>query len=536
MLNKLTLSPTTIPPLEVTFTNGGPMFIKLKTLFVALCVCSCMFVLCACESTPEPVVLSSGSWPQDTIDLVTTVTPEDLLLLDTFSQLQSADFSGSTCYDEIITWANSHTNVSVKYNVNLPNGKEVSADVESLDLSDMDAQNLDATVSLFSYLPKLSSVKLPNDISSEQFQSVAAVYPQLELNFSGTVAGIQISPETTSLDLSKHTVEQLEELMPWLTLMPAINEIELGNDDGRLSWESISALAAVYPDAVLNYSFELYGKSFTLADTNMNLYCIPIDDEGALVKLVTSCMRNLEYLDMDSCGVSGEAMAEIRDNLPNTKVVWRIWFGDEYSVRTDVEKILASNPGIGGEITGENSADLKYCTEVKYLDLGHNSYLNDISFVSYMPNLEVAIFAMANWSDCSPLADCPKLEYLEMQTSSLNDLRPLAEMKNLKHLNICYCFALTDITPLYNLTQLERLWIGRLTPIPKAQVEEFKSLVPNCEVNTTTTDPTEGGWRRSYDAGGFLVSHPRYELLGDQFGYIYGNGAYAYHFNDPLCP
>ena len=39
-------------------------------------------------------------------------------------------------------------------------------------------------------------------------------------------------------------------------------------------------------------------------------------------------------------------------------------------------------------------------------------------------------------------------------TSRLHDLRPLANLKNLKHLNICYNFAVTDITPLYGLTQL----------------------------------------------------------------------------------
>lgn len=34
---------------------------------------------------------------------------------------------------------------------------------------------------------------------------------------------------------------------------------------------------------------------------------------------------------------------------------------------------------------------MKYCEGVKYMDIGHNEYLTDLSFVSGMPNLEVMI-------------------------------------------------------------------------------------------------------------------------------------------------
>ena len=46
---------------------------------------------------------------------------------------------------------------------------------------------------------------------------------------------------------------------------------------------------------------------------------------------------------------------------------------------------------------------------------------DDISFVAYMPKLEVAILAMDNWSDATPLASCTELEYLEMQTTLCTD-------------------------------------------------------------------------------------------------------------------
>ena len=61
------------------------------------------------EPTVEPVNenevrLSSGVYPKDTAELVAVVTPEDLSLLEEFSSLTSADFSGSSCYTEILSW------------------------------------------------------------------------------------------------------------------------------------------------------------------------------------------------------------------------------------------------------------------------------------------------------------------------------------------------------------------------------------------------------------------------------------------------
>lgn len=508
------------------------MFKKSKYLVIAMCLLA-VLMLCGCTKQLE---LSAGKFPEDSVEISAIVQPGDLALMDGFYQLNSADFSGSRCYDDIVAWANAHPNINVKYSVALPDGQEVSFDVKKLDLSSMDSGNLEETKALFSYMPAVEEIKLPDGISIEELEAVLAACPDAKLKFNAVVGGINIGDDTNKLDLRHITSADLDELMCWLPYISSVEEIELGEEDGRLTWDNVSAIAAACPDAVMNYSFELYGKSFKLTDTEMNLYRIPIDDEGALVKQVTACMKNLEYLDMDSCGVSSEAMAEIRDSLPDTKVVWRVWFGERYSVRTDVEKILASNPGMGGELLRENVGELKYCTEVKYLDVGHNNYLNDVSFVGYMPKLEVAILAMDCWNDISGLANCPNLEYLEIQTSPLNDLRPLAELKNLKHLNISFCMALTDMTPIYNLTQLERLWISKYTPIPKEQVEEFRRLAPECIVNDTVLDPTEGGWRRSPGEFGFNVDHPRYKLLTEQFGYAKGNEAYAYYYNDPLCP
>ena len=284
-------------------------------------------------------------------------------------------------------------------------------------------------------------------------------------------------------------------------------------------------------------NFEIYGKTFNINDTEVNLSHVEVDDNGASIAAMLPFMKNCTLLDMDSCGKGAEfneAMAAIRDANPDVKVVWRIWFGqnDCYSVRTDVERILASQAA--GSISEENGQDaLKYCTEVKYLDLGHNSLLSSIDFTAYMPKLEVAILAMALWTDLTPLANCPNLWYLEVQTTGCSDLSPLANCKNLKHLNLCYCSAVWDITPLYDLP-LERLWLGIFVPVSQDQVEEFKALHPDCIVNTTTVDPTDGQWRVTTNPEtGDAMNVPAYEQIREIFEYSNGTSQ-CFTYNDPL--
>ena len=167
---------------------------------------------------------------------------------------------------------------------------------------------------------------------------------------------------------------------------------------------------------------------------------------------------------------------------------------------------------------------------MKYLDVGHNSYMKDISFVSFMPDLEVAIIAINDVDDISPLAGCTKLEYLELEQTKFTDASPLANLVNLEHLNIVQNWYLEDITPLYNLKKLKRFWIGYQVPVPAEQIEKMKELLPDCDICTAATDSMDGDWRWDYTReSGFSE---RYELLRQQFGYEYKD--FALSWNDPL--
>lgn len=386
-------------------------------------------------------------------------------------------------------------------------------------------------------LENLAAADLRGSECYEEIYAWAQAHPDVAVRYTVPLPnGSTVTNEIAALNMSMLEHEGVEDLIRAASCLPNLTRIELGTARSNFFWEDVAEIVEALPALDISYTGELYGREVKLNDTTLDLKFIPIDDGGNLVRTVIRCLPKLEYLDMDSCGLSNEEMAALRDENPDIKVVWRVWFGDVYSVRTDVEKILASKPSVGGMLTPENSASLKYCTDVKYLDLGHNDYLTDISFVSYMPKLEVCILAMDQWSDATPLASCTNMEYLEVQTTELKDLSPLAGLTKLHHLNICNLTSadLVDLKPLYGMTELERLWIGGYTHVDRAQVEELQAIIPDCEINTSAGDPTEGHWRYvdlNLDTWQYVL-HPRYKELQHQFGYY--DGDYAFYWNDPI--
>lgn len=350
-----------------------------------------------------------------------------------------------------------------------------------------------------------------------------------------TMLDQEISASTESLNLAYATPEQVEQIISVLPSLTNLHTLILGfaaAEEPLVTWEQLRTIEELRPDLMIEYPFSIRGYPFNLKDEVLNLSHFPFEDEGALALQVASCMPNLRIIDMDSCGVSDESMVKIRDAFPDVEVIWRVYFGNAYSVRTNAERILMSNPDRDYEpFRDEFLKGLYYCTKVKYLDLGHMSDITDAGWAANMPDLESLIIAMTAIKDISALANCHKLNYLEFQTSAACDLRPLSGLKALKDLNICYNFALRDIRPIYDL-DLDRLWIGCLTPIPRDQIAEYKSRHPNCIVNTTTMDPTEEEWRILDDIYPPTAA-PRYAQLSEEFQYHNFPECYAYNENDP---
>ena len=526
--------------------------------------------------TPR-VTLTAGSFPEDSEELRVQIISGETALLDQFTKLRRADFSGSACVEEIAAWAAVNPQVDVTYTVSFPNGTTVNNDATALDLSTVDTAGAQQAIHLMTALPALKNVELgvlgSGGFSQTDLAMMNEVLPDVDFHYSIEILGQVLGPETEALDLSTASAEDVAAALQVLPSMTNLKTLHLGSEGGVITWDTIDMLNRICPETSFDYGFQLWGVNANLADEGVNFSHIKMNDEGEAVRRILPYMHNLLGVDMDTCGISNAAMAQIQAENPDVNVVWRINFGTGYSVRTDVEKILASSPMRGGDLNSENIQVLKYCTKVKYLDLGHNDDINDISFVSYMPDLEVFIISINGVSDISPLANCPKLEYLEINSTNVTDLTPLANCKELVHLNIGRNVGqdegrpvVSDITPLYELPKLERVWLGSITAqhVPQEQIEHVRAQIkknmpdltspdtprelkypPVYGVNTDASTPSEGEWKiigytdlsvALYDETGWLqeVLHPRYKLLREQFGYDNVPYCYSLAVNDPL--
>ena len=466
------------------------------------------------------------------------ITRRDVAQLDYLTNLKSADFRGSDCYREIGDWARAHPEVSVVYTVPLPNGERVDSNISELDLTWLRSEQTEALLDALDHLRSLRLVRFGevggSSFTIEDMSKVRAVLNDVDFSFSAVIGGRVFDGAAESLDLRDVQREDMQDLTVVLSCMNNLRDVEFGDEDtGTIAWGDMAMLKEHCRNVNFHYSFTLYGMPTNLDAEKLDFRGIKIRDNGDALYKALSCMNHCTYVDMDSTGVSYESLEKMQGLFKDTKIVWRVWFGENYSVRTDVERILASKPTVGGMIT--DASVLKYCKDVKYLDLGHNDELADLSFVSEMPNLEVLIVAMTAITDISPLRNCPKLEYLELNSTNVADVSPLQNLTGLHHLNIANCPKLRDITALYGLTELERLWIGRDTPVPADQAKRMKELVPACKVNTTADDPHGDAWRfTDYDPE--IPKYywvPRYELLREQMGYNYQE--YSFYWLDPYC-
>ena len=354
----------------------------LFSFLILLCL-----LLCGCA---KKIVLSSAEIKDSDQNIAAVVTPEDLALLDTMKNLVSADLSGSTCYREILKWSEEHPQVQVSYTVLFPGNITAKNTATDLDLSGLADADADDAMEKLYWLPLLKTVNLGSDqsgLSPKTALSFSDRFPEISFSYHCNLFGKGSDLQETELDLTAVQPDEIMASLDTIALLRNLKVIRLGSDarEDAPSWEQILALREAAPEARIDYSFFIFEFLFTLEDEEMDISYRPVRKNWPEILAIAKCMPNLKTLLMDSCGVANEDMATIRDALPETEVVWRINFGKKYTAHTNETRILAS----WGDVVNRDNEQLKYLTKIKYLDLGHNEAITDLSFVRYMPDLEV---------------------------------------------------------------------------------------------------------------------------------------------------
>lgn len=200
----------------------------------------------------------------------------------------------------------------------------------------------------------------------------------------------------------------------------------------------------------------------------------------------------LERVELCGSNLDNEHMEILQNMYPDVKFVWNIRLGNFWTIRTD-QVAFSCNKGPGPELYNADVEQLKYCTDMVALDLGHNA-ITDVSFVKYMPNLRVLILSDNHTlTDISPVATCKNLVYFEAWVCKIKDLSPLQYLVNLLDINMCYNKC-SDITPLLKLPRLERIYMSHCG-LSGNSIKQLRSTFPNATIEMSIAYTWDGGWR-----------------------------------------
>lgn len=366
------------------------------------------------------------------------------------------------------------------------------------------------------HLPDMKAVSFRHtELDAEKFDSLCGAYPDILFGYTIDLLGKELDAETTSVDLTSMTSADVEDVAKKLPMLASLETIQLadGTAEGGLTLEEVKKLKDAAPHIKIKYTFELYGETITTDDEEMlfrNKRKYINNDTLYQVRQALDIMNNCTRLVLDNTAASDSEVAQLREDYRGkTNVVWRVYFADYGSSLTDVEVLR-----VVYDLGDDNCKSLKYLENVKYMDLGHNEYLDYCDFVSSMTELEVAIISGAPIKSLEPFANCKKLKFLEMANCSyIPDLEPLRNCTELEMLNISFT-SITDLSP------IDELPITHLTAVrnqlPEEEEARYTEAHPDCWIVMAGDQPYGQGWRYDKDNQTKL---PWYAKLAEAFRY-----------------
>ena len=464
------------------------------------------------------VPFQGGKYSSDSETLrVSSLTEEDVELLVTyFPELKKLDASQCRDYLNLELYKAQKPDCDVVYEVSV-GSKSFAPDTTELVLENGD-YDLTVLMENLVYLPKVTSIQLKMpELTLAQIEELKAAYEGIAVTCTVELLGQEYDTETTELDLSALASEDVAAVAEKLAMLPNLTAVELMNADGvsQLTKADVKALKTAAPNAVFHYTFDFYGETLSTTDEQVHIKNKAIGDDGiGEVREVLDIMENCQRFVLEYCRISYDLLAEVREEYRNkTKLVWRVEFGGG-SAFTDVEVIRCTY-----DLVDDNCYNLIYCEDVRFMDIGHNEWLDAVPFVAGMPNLEGIIVSGAPIKDLTPFENCKKLKFLEIGFCEyIEDLTPLAGCESLEMLNISNTHAL-DLSPLDNLP-LTHL-CARTNPSGKSRVpqEEQDRVIaqhPDCWITFSGAQPYGVGWRYDEDE---ITPLPYYAMLRRVFRY-----------------
>ncbi len=459
-----------------------------------------------CSQLPDCEILwrvpfQGGKYSNDSASLtVTTLTAQDVeLLLTYFPKLAVLDASGCRDYTALELLKAQNPQCSVRYQVSL-GGKEFDPGATELVLENGDYEFAAMMANLI-HLPRVQTIQLKMpELTLEQIGELRMAYEDISIFCTVEILGQEYDNRVTDLDLRDLTSEQVAQIAEKLPMLPNVTKVELTREDGTsdLTMEDVKLLKAAAPQASFHYVFDFYGVKISTTDEEVKIYGKNIGEEGIdNLRSALDLMENCKRFILEYCRIPDELLAQVREEYRDkVKLVWRVQFGGG-STLTDAEIIRCTY-----DLVDDNCEKLIYCEDARFIDIGHNQFLDGVPFVAGMPNLEVIIVSGAPIKDLTPFANCKKLRVLEIAFCEyLTDVSPLAACESLEMVNIGNTHV-TDLSPLdsLNLTHLmARIYPSGKCRVPLEEQERFKAANPETQAFFTGAQPYGDGWRYTED-------------------------------------
>ena len=471
---------------------------KHTVLPALICLLSLGVCLAGCGRTnpilPVPTAQAETTSPtlspEEQVESLTLVLDADgFQELEKYPNLKTLDLTGSTCYEAIARYQKFHPQVNVIYTIRF-GSQEVSPSATELSLGSGD-YDFPTLLENLRFLPELKHLSLSQlSFTGDELDQLQAAYPNLELTYSVMLFGSEFPSDTRSINLSFLTPDQVREAARGLSLLPELTSVELMDAEGssQLEKTDVKLLVDAAPQAIFHYTFQLFGKTISTNDEVVEFKNHSIGNAGETeLRQALDIMTGCKTFCLLDCGIDDELLARLREEYTNTKIVWQVHFG-KYSVRSDTDTIRAVK-----NVFDSTCYNLRYCNEVKYMDLGHNDTLSDLSFVGFMPELEILIASGCSVSDLSGFENCKNLKFLELAyCGKLSDISPLAGCESLTDLNL-FGTKVSSLVPLDGLP-LEHFMCAHAR-VPASEQEQFKEIHPDCWTTFNASGPYGKGWR-----------------------------------------
>ena len=358
-----------------------------------------------------------GFYADDTIELtITSLTAEDVELLDYLPGLKKINAEACTDYDQLLALQERRPDCEISYQVSLY-GKDYADDTTELSFGSeqLDLQQLHTALK---YLPQMESIHFNQPtVAAAELKALQEEYPAIAVTWEKDAFGNTYTSDTTEIDLTGLRTDSLDEVAAEVSYFPALEKLilcEAGPTDKE--WFDNETMSAFREKMRPEYKVVWTVKINNLKVRTDDTYFMP----AKYGEVVTNFqVQNLKYCeDMICVDLGHMAISDISfvEYLPHLK----------YFIVVDAPFMYIDS--------------ISTCKELIYLEFFW-TWINDFSALVECTALEDLNLARTN-GDPMVLKEMTWLKNLWIDGNDLTDAEKVELEAALPNTNIKYCYGL----------------------------------------------------------------------------------------------